>query len=256
MAVLSEVLGRSSTARRVLSLLSSIPGRELHTREIARRAAADIHSVQLALDHLLATGTIVSRRVGPLRMWAVDPQSPKLRAVRDLLRREGDIVKVLSEGVARMPDVRLALLFGSFASGEDIAGSDIDVLIVGAVDWDRLARLGERASASVGREVNFVTWTHAELAQLASGQRRLLDSILRHPRILLKGDEGQLATAAGRRVATALAARHHAEGTGPQPRARKVAARAKPSDERRADAGGAEARSRSHVSGARARRVR
>lgn len=43
-------------------------------------------------------------------------------------------VRILARGVKEMDDVRLALIFGSFASGGDDVRSDIDVLLVGDVD--------------------------------------------------------------------------------------------------------------------------
>src|SRR2546430_2986066 len=102
MALLSELLGRSSAAQRVLSLLISVPGQELHTREIARRTGTDPHSVQLALGHLLATGAVRSRRVGNLRLWSIDQQDQRVRSVRALMRLEGLVVTRLTNALAEM----------------------------------------------------------------------------------------------------------------------------------------------------------
>lgn len=200
MALISELLGRSPAARRALDLLVSAPGHELHTREIARRIKADPHSTQLALDHLLQAGALTSRRVGNLRLWSVDSASDRVASIRDLVRREGEVTQILASRVKAMADVRLALIFGSFASGDDDVGSDIDVLLVGDVDWDRLARISDAVSSHVRREVNFVVWSPAEIRKPKPGQRRLLESILSGPRIVLKGDEGEL-TASTRGVA-------------------------------------------------------
>jgi predicted nucleotidyltransferase len=209
MALISELLGRSPAARRALDLLVSAPGHELHTREIARRIKADPHSTQLALDHLLQSGALTSRRVGNLRLWSVDSASDRVASIRALLRRESEVAQILASGVKAMSDVRFALIFGSFASGGDDSGSDIDVLLVGDVDWDRLARIGDAVGDHVRREVNFVVWSPAEIQSPKPGQRRLLESILSSPRIVLKGDEGAL-TAGNRRVAAEVRGGHRA----------------------------------------------
>jgi predicted nucleotidyltransferase len=191
--LISELLGRSPAARRALDLLVSGAGRELHTREIARRIKADPHSTQLALDHLLRAGALTSKRLGNLRLWSVDPTSDRVASIRDLLRRESQVAQILSRELKKMGDVRVALIFGSFASGLDAIGSDIDVFLVGDVDWNRLARLSGEVSDHVRREINFVAWSEAELRNPRPGQRKLLRSILSHPRIMLKGDESELA---------------------------------------------------------------
>lgn len=221
MTLLADLLGRSSAAHRVLSLLVSMPGQELHTRAIARRVEADPHSVQLALNHLLETGAVRSRRIGNLRLWSIDPTSDRVGSVRDLLRREGAVAELLAGGLSEMPGVRLALIFGSFASGADVPGSDIDVLLVGVIDWKRLAHLGESVAAHVGREVSFVVWTEAELERPTSGQRRLLASVLSRPRMFLKGSESEFISA-GDRVATTVLSVRDADSKQRRARSAKV----------------------------------
>ncbi len=193
----------------MLDLLVNAPGREIHTREIARRVDADPHSTQLALDHLLQAGAVTSRRVGNLRMWSVNPESDRVAAIRGLLRRESRVAQILSDALADMRGVHFGMIFGSFASGVDDIGSDIDVLVVGDVNWDRLAKLGDAVSDHIRREVNFVVWSEDELRRPKTGQRRLLESILGHPLIFVKGSENEF-TASARGMAAEVRDGHHA----------------------------------------------
>ncbi|MHB8631991.1 MAG: nucleotidyltransferase domain-containing protein [Candidatus Limnocylindria bacterium] len=227
MAIIAELLGRSPTARRALDLLVSTPGHELHTREIARRIDADPHSTHGALDHLLQAGALTSRRVGNLRVWSVDASSDRVAGIGDLLRREGRVTQILARGLEEMRGIRIALIFGSFASGRDSAGSDIDVLLVGAVDWDRLARLSDAVSDHVSRAVNFVVWSLADVRNPKPGQRRLLQSILSGPRIMLRGDAHEL-TAGNRRMAAAVRGGHRPDRKQSEAGPPKARARGRP----------------------------
>ena len=211
MALLADLLGRSPTARAALSLLASAPGDALHTREIARRISADPHSTQLALEHLLRAGAVTSRKVANLRLWAAEMRNDRVASVRDLLRREGDVRRILSRGLGRMRGVSTAQIFGSFASGADKPGSDIDVLVIGVVDWDEMARLSEAVKQHVGRDVNFVIWPTVSRRDLNVGQRRLLASILSRPRIVLKGGDDDLGRP--QQVERPLRERDHGTGT-------------------------------------------
>jgi predicted nucleotidyltransferase len=222
MPLISELLGRSGTARRVLDLLVSAPGHEIHTREIARRVDADPHAAQLALDHLLQAGALVSRRVGNLRLWSVNPESDGVAAIRGLLRRESRVAQILSDGLEGMRAVRFGVIFGSFASGLDDVSSDIDVLLIGDVNWDRLARIGSAVSDHIRREVNFVVWSEDELLHPKAGQRRLLDDIASRPRIMVKGDDNEF-IASARGVGAEARDGHHTgrkrhEGRAPEAR--------------------------------------
>src|SRR5207247_2517509 len=84
--VATSLLARNPAAAHALGLLSALAGAEIHTREVARRTRHDVHSAQLALTQLLREGFVQSRRIGNLRLWAVDPNSPDARRIGASLR--------------------------------------------------------------------------------------------------------------------------------------------------------------------------
>src|SRR2546428_8648638 len=95
----NRLLARNPASRRALALLSSLAGAELHTREIARRSSADVHSAHLALTQLLNAGLVRSRRLGNLRLWAIAPASQELQTLAPTLRSESFVVEQLQAGL-------------------------------------------------------------------------------------------------------------------------------------------------------------
>jgi len=209
-----DLLGRNPASRRALGLLSSLAGAEVHTREISRRTGLDVHSVQLALTHLLNAGLVRSRRLGNLRLWSVDQTS---RAVADLgpvLRRETQVAEQLRSGLRAMPQVRVAFIFGSFAAVTDQADSDIDLFVVGGVDWNRIAELTQKVERNVGRPVNLVVWSEDDLNRPSARQQSFITELLLQPRILLVGGEADLESARDA-VARTLGRRDSRRRSGP-----------------------------------------
>ncbi len=190
--VSAEVLLRGKIAREALALLMSTPGQELHTREIARRVDADAHPVQRALEQLLQAGLVESRRLGNLRLWSIDTRSALVPAVRDVLRQTAGVTERLRKALSKMKGVQLAFLFGSYASGKDRLGSDIDLFIVGAPDWDELSQILASLSGQAGRDIDPVVWTLEELERPTATQRRSLSGLLTRPRIWIVGDDDEL----------------------------------------------------------------
>jgi len=188
----ADLLLRGKIARDVLALLMSTPGQQLHTREIARRVSADAHPVQRALEQMLQAGVVESRRLGNLRLWSVAERSPLVPAIRDVLRRTSGIAERLRDELSRMHHVYLAFLFGSYPSGKDKLGSDIDLFIVGAPDWDELSRTLAALAGEVGRQINPVVWTLDELERPTPTQQRFLGGLQRRPRIWIVGDDDEL----------------------------------------------------------------
>lgn len=188
----ADALLGGKIARGVLALLLSTPGQQLHTREIARRVKADAHPVQRALEQMLQAGVVESRRLGNLRLWSVAERSPLVPGLRDVLRRTSGVAERLRSELSRMRDVRLAFLYGSYASGTDDLESDIDLFILGSPKWDALSRSLSTIGAEVGREINPVVWTLDELERPTTAQRRFLAGLLRRPRIWIVGDDDEL----------------------------------------------------------------
>jgi predicted nucleotidyltransferase len=167
------------------------PGQEFHTREIARRVHADAHPVQRALERMLDGGLVQSRRLGNLRLWSVR-ESALVGPVREIVRRTSGLAEALRVELSSMRGVHLAFLFGSYASGEDSLGSDVDLFVVGSPDWKELSRAIDKQQALVGREISPVVWTMEELEGPTPTQQRFLNAVMRKPRIWLVGDDDEL----------------------------------------------------------------
>ena len=187
----TQVLLAGRIGREAMALLMATPGQELHTREIARRVNADAHPVQRALERMLDAGLVQSRRLGNLRLWSAR-DSELAAPVREIVRRTAGLAEALRSALSSMRGVQLAFLFGSYASGEDKLGSDIDLFIVGSPDWTELSRAITKHEGGLAREINSVVWTIDELQSPTPRQQRFLNGLMRKPRIWLVGDDDEL----------------------------------------------------------------
>jgi predicted nucleotidyltransferase len=95
-----------------------------------------------------------------------------------------DPVEALTRVVASVPNLRLAVLFGSAAKGQDRAGSDLDVGVLAGPEGPAydLATLRVRLERETGRVV--------DLIQLDSAPPLLRMEIGRHGRVLFEREAG------------------------------------------------------------------
>jgi len=182
----------NETAAQILALLSSIAGEELHTNEIIRRINGNPRAVQRALIKSEAAGLISSRRIGNLRLWRMDPSNPLYPSMRETFARTRGIPARLTELLAKMAGVRLAFLFGSYVAAKDDPTSDIDIFVAGTPDWVALSEALRAAGRQLGRIVNPIVWSEADLADLPESNRAFLDSVLAGPMMWLVGDRAEL----------------------------------------------------------------
>lgn len=143
---------------------------------LMRELASELPVSERTLRRTVASGLIRAERTGArkLRLTA--------RERRYLYDHWGMLSSLL--GALRTErNARMAVLFGSTATGDDDAGSDVDLLVSLRDDHVfRVADLEARLSGALGREV--------EIARLSSarGNPILLAEALRHGRVLVDRD--------------------------------------------------------------------
>jgi predicted nucleotidyltransferase len=100
------------------------------------------------------------------------------------LRSHWPLLSSLREALRTEPNVRLAVLFGSQATGTAVAGSDVDVLVeLADPSVARLAELTGRLEGRTGRDVQLVRLEDAERVPL------LMSAALERGRVLVDRDD-------------------------------------------------------------------
>ncbi len=144
-------------------------------------------------------GVLRGRRIAGGQLELAHPEEEYLRSHWPLLSK-------LMGALRAEREVRLAVLFGSTATGEDTPVSDVDLLVVRRQpDWRGHAALRGRLRDALGRPVDLV-----ELAQ-AEEQPTLLADVLREGRVLVDRDGLWEGLVARREKILAAAAREDEE---------------------------------------------
>ncbi|UXZ49660.1 nucleotidyltransferase domain-containing protein [Cupriavidus gilardii] len=103
-----------------------------------------------------------------------------------------------------------AFVFGSLARGAAAPGSDVDVFIVGDIDFREVVRLFYPVEGTLGRDVNPVVLTARAWRTRVSERDPFLSDVLTRPKLFLIGSEHVLA--ACREVGIALPGQQGPEG--------------------------------------------
>ena len=181
-----EKLLKSKTMVRILELL--LFSRELHLREIAKRIDGVPTYVGKELHNLHELGLVSNRRMGNLSLWRINRESPLYPEIKSLFLKTDALGSYLTEIFEKFP-VDFALIYGSFAKGNENGGSDIDLLIVGELDEKELIRAIDTAEKTTGREISYIVWSGEEFQEKAVERHHLIINILKNPIIWIRGDE-------------------------------------------------------------------
>lgn len=149
---------RSQQQGEILALLLGDPDRELSLTEISQRTGAPHPSVHREIQRAEEAGLVSSRKIGNTRLVRADTGSPYYAGLADVLTRAFGVPAVLAGALRHVGGIDAAYVYGSWAarhSGEPGRRpiGDIDVLVLGEPDRDRLYEAVGVAERRLGRQV-------------------------------------------------------------------------------------------------------
>ena len=185
---LSDLLFPNQYRRKVLALLLMQPGQKMHLRELARQTQAAPGTLKKELDALCHVGLLTSERVGNQVQFQANQSHPVFAELQALIRKTTGLADVLRQALQPLGDqVALAFVFGSMASGNAHAGSDVDLLVVGSASFAQVVEATHTTQAQLGREINPKVMSPAEWARQRAEGHPFVQELLAKPRILLIG---------------------------------------------------------------------
>lgn len=116
----------SKSTFKVLGFLSGNPSRQMYEGEVARGAGVSVGGANAVLKDLAKKGIVRLERKGRMLFYRLDTESPEVKQFRVFLTVSG--ISPLVEKVKE--DCERIVLYGSCARGEDVEGSDVDLLFI------------------------------------------------------------------------------------------------------------------------------
>lgn len=189
----------------VLCALLTQPTRELHLREIARRAGLAPATVQREVVALTGAGILERRTAGRQVFYRANPQCPIVPELQGLMLKTVGLASVLAEALDPLGErVQYTAVFGSTAAGTALADSDVDLLVVGDVTLTELVSHLREARERLGREINIVSLSRTALAAAVRDGEAFITNVLNGPHIALKGEWDELGRLAGSAATAAV----------------------------------------------------
>ena len=186
-----EHLFGSKTRVKLLRIFLGNPGTAFYVRELARKVGAQIHAIRRELENLEGLGIIrggeasaedaKELRSRMRRYYQLDEGFFLVGELRSLvLRSQFLLEEEFKRRVQRLGTIRYFALSGLFIGAEDAV---TDVLIVGKLNRQWLARLMRQFERELGRPVNYTVMSEKEFRYRWDVGDRFLYGILEAKKI-------------------------------------------------------------------------
>ena len=158
--------------------------------ELRRLTGLGSASLQRELGKLAEAGLVHSEKVGNLRRFQANTESPVYEELAGLTRKTLGAQPLLQEALAPIKaKLDLAFIYGSIAKGTDTANSDVDVMLVGNdLLLGDVLKLLLPVESQLGRKINPTLYTSAEYKRRRAQKDSFLNRVLAQPVIPLIGE--------------------------------------------------------------------
>jgi len=152
----------SRTRAKILGWFFAHSGEPYSVRQLASILGDDPSNLSKELSKLEDLGILISSRERNLKRFQVNQDCAFGPELKGLVQKTTGIMGRLRSALQAAKGIGFAFVYGSFAKGTENAESDIDLLIVGDIDLDKLDRIFVGLEKAFGRTVNYVLYTKRE----------------------------------------------------------------------------------------------
>jgi predicted nucleotidyltransferase len=182
----------SKIRKKILVLFFTHPDTEYHLREVARCIQGGRGAVARELNALAEVGILVREERANLVIYSANHDCPVYDEIHNLIVKTAGVADVLLSALSNLEDVSYAFIFGSSASGNLDGLSDIDVFVIGDIDFTEVSRVLFPAEKTLSRDISPVVYSEEEYANKLLEHNHFVMNVLEKPIIMLIGDEDEL----------------------------------------------------------------
>jgi predicted nucleotidyltransferase len=167
-------------------------GRDFYVRELERVTGEDYKNITLELRKLAGIGLLNSRKEGNLKYYSLDKEFLLYEELKSIFVKTRGTVPTLQKVLSKERDIDFAFIYGSLASGEETAKSDIDLMVIGKIALEQLLKALREPERVLARDINPSLYDFSEIRKRLKENDSFITRVLNGPKILLVGDEDEL----------------------------------------------------------------
>ena len=178
MSKTTEKIFGSRIRAKILGWLFTHPDESFFVRQIALILKEDPTNVSREMAKLEELGILRSKRNGNLKHFQTNQECPFFEELKGLVLKTSGVAGRIRASLERLAGIEYAFIYGSYAKGEEKADSDVDLLIIGDVDMDRLDSNLGKLEKMLGREINYVLYSREEFKSKRKAKDGFLMDVL------------------------------------------------------------------------------
>jgi predicted nucleotidyltransferase len=183
---------KSRLRRELLRYFFLHPGECFYLRELERTLCLSVGNIRRELKKLEQSGLFTSKKVGNLLYYLLNKKHPFYSELRVIILKTAGLGDIIKDIFKNVKGIKYAFIYGSFAKGEEISSSDVDLMVIGNAARAQLASKLYAIEKRIGRQVNLLSYSLKEWSDRIEKENAFVKNILKEKLIMLIGNEHEL----------------------------------------------------------------
>lgn len=176
----------------LLRLFFTNPDRAFYMQEIGRSLGKKPGCFQRVINNMEKEGVLTSERKANARYFMVNKEYPLYDELKNIVFKTVGMIGSVKEVLQKAGGADYAFIYGSYAKAKENYFSDIDLIVIGKCDEDKLIKGFDRLEELLKREINYKLYTLSDFKEEIRQKEPFLLNILQDKKIMLIGDENDL----------------------------------------------------------------
>lgn len=188
----SFYITKSKIRQDLLALFFTNPSQRYYLRELQRVLGYSAGSIRRELLRFQKDDLFNTNRIANLLYYSINTKHPLYKEMKSIVSKtvgvEGSIKKTLSS----FKKIKIAFIYGSFATRREKAASDIDLMIIGEPNTSLLNEKIMELENILKREINQTIYSLKEYKAKKKTKSGFIMDLLKKQKIMLIGKENDL----------------------------------------------------------------
>jgi len=188
----SLYIAKSKIRQDLLALFFTNPNKRYYLRELERILGYSAGSIRRELLKYQTDDLFKTEKVGNLLFYSLNTIHPLYKELKSIVFKTVGVEGSLKKELSSIDKIKISLIYGSFASDQYKATSDIDLMIIGNPDTSELNERIARLEKRLKREINTTVYSWQEYQDKKKSKSGFIMDLLERPKIMLIGHEDDL----------------------------------------------------------------
>jgi len=185
---------------KLLNQFITSPEGRFYIRELERLIGEDYKSIVTELHNLESLGLLRSEKQGNLKYYSLDRNFFLYPELKNIIFKTVGVKGILEQELKKIKGIMYAFIYGSYAKGTEGPRSDIDLMVIGDVEVERVVGSLREPERSLQRKVNYVVFDLPEIQKRFKDKNDFVREVFEDEKVMLIGEEYELRRIAQRRA--------------------------------------------------------